>query len=120
MCTEYEDWANLPTWEVYNYLTNNEDELEEVRDILSETIRRYAIGSPTLPQDELRKYVEQLMESDARGLDDRGMAYGFVQFAMDIVDWKAIADSLLYDSAIHPGFSGRGDTDNLPMTDEGL
>ena len=90
MCKECEGWENFQTFVVYSYLDNNEFELTEVRELLYNPD-----GAPL--QDVVREYVETLIEFDIHGLASDGMAFDFVNAAMDIVDWKSIADRLIED-----------------------
>ena len=86
--TEYNGWANYPTWNIHLWLTNEEGLYYQALEIVNQEYT-YNVHR----DDALKAYVEDLIyEHDL--YPPSGMTADLLGWALAQVDWREITDAL--------------------------
>lgn len=80
----YNGWENYPTWAIHLWLSNEENSLAASRELLSDA------GDPDRGAQDLHTWVED----NSPIPETSGMYVDIMSWALQIVDWDAVARAL--------------------------
>lgn len=88
-------WANYPTWAVHLWLTNDEDHYNECLRTVGDANRQW-IQSPRLYlAATLQENIAEHTPLEGSPLAEASVYADLLRYALDSVDWLAVADALI-------------------------